>query len=130
MKNATGFTIIECSVVLAIVGILALIAIPQYSNYRERAYNQTAINDLHHLAAAQESFFADNQKYKLIDNCGTVASGTTCEVSGLPGVLVLSKGVSLTMSVSPSGFVATAKHYKASKSCVWDSAKGGLIGCS
>ena len=130
MKHSNGFTFIEFSVVLAILGILAAIAVPQYSSYRERAYNQTAISDLKNIAAAQESFFADHQTYKAIEQCAKVESGVKCEIQDLPGVTNLSKGVSLTMQVSPSGFVATARHYKASKSCTWDSTKGGLIGCS
>ena len=130
MKHSDGFTFIEFSVVLAILGILAAIAVPQYSNYRERAYNQTAISDLKNIAAAQESFFADHQSYKAIEQCANVASGVKCEIKNLPGVTNLSKGVPLTMQVSPSGFVATARHSKASKSCTWDSTKGGLIGCS
>lgn len=130
MKHSHGFTFIEFSVVLAILGILAAIAVPQYSSYRERAYNQTAISDLRNVAAAQEAFFADNQTYKAIEECAKVAPGVKCPVADLPGVSQLSKGVSLTMTVSPGGFVATARHHKASKSCTWDSTKGGLIGCS
>ena len=116
--------------VLAILGILAAIAVPQYSHYRERAYNQTAIGDLKNIAAAQESFFADHQAYKLIEQCSSVQAGVKCEITELPGVKNLSKGVSLSMKVSPVGFVATTRHYKAAKSCTWDSTKGGLIGCS
>lgn len=130
MKHSYGFTFIEFSVVLAILGILAAIAIPQYSNYRERAYNQTTISDLRNVAAAQEAFFADHQSYKAIEQCSKVDPGTKCAIADLPGIANLSKGVSLTMSVSPGGFVANARHYKASKSCTWDSTKGGLIGCS
>jgi len=130
MKHSHGFTFIELSVVLAILGILAAIAVPQYSNYRERAYNQTAISDLRNVAAAQESFFADHQTYKAVEQCDKVEPGMKCAITDLPGITNLSKGVSLTMSVTPGGFVATARHYKASKSCTWDSTKGGLIGCS
>jgi len=61
MKHTQGFTIIELSVVLAIFGILAAIAIPQYSGYRERAYNAAAIGELRNIAAAQESYFANHQ---------------------------------------------------------------------
>jgi len=130
MKHSNGFTFIEFSVVLAILGILAAIAIPQYSSYRERAYNQTAISDLKNVAAAQEAFFANHQTYKAVEQCLKVDASVKCEISELPGVTHLSKGVSLSMNVTPVGFVAVARHYKASKSCTWDSAKGGLIGCS
>jgi hypothetical protein len=115
---------------MAIIGLLALIALPQYSAYRERAYNSQAITDLRQIAAAQEAYFADNQNYKPITECESADPATRCQIQGLPGVTQLQKGISLKLSTSPAGFIATARHYKASKTCSWDSAKGGLIGCS
>ena len=62
-KNKKGFTLIELLIVVAIIGILAAIAIPQFSAYRAKAYNSAAQSDLKNLKTALESFFADNQKY-------------------------------------------------------------------
>ena len=38
MRNKKGFTFIELMTVIAIIGILAAIAIPQFNAYRSRAY--------------------------------------------------------------------------------------------
>lgn len=130
MRTQAGFSIIEVLVVAAIVAILGLIAVPQYSTYRERAYNSAALTDLKNIAQAQERFFEGNAAYKAIDNCFNINTDGRCTVDELPGIQPLSKGVSVSVATSQSGFIATAKHVKGSKICTWDSTKGGLLGCS
>lgn len=130
MRSQAGFSIIEVLVVAAIVGILGLIAVPQYSTYRERAYNSAALTDLKSVAQAQERFFEGNAAYKALNNCFNVSPDDRCAADELPGMQALSKGVSISVATSQSGFVATAKHVKGSKTCTWDSTKGGLLGCS
>ncbi len=59
-KNQKGFTLIELMIVIAIIGILAAIAIPQFSAYRTRAYNSAALSDLRNCRTAMEAYYADN----------------------------------------------------------------------
>lgn len=63
IRNRKGFTLIELLIVVAIIGILAAIAIPQFSAYRAKAYNSAATSDLKNTKTNLESYFADNQKY-------------------------------------------------------------------
>ena len=62
-KGQKGFTLIELLIVVAIIGILAAIAIPQFGAYRARAYNSAAKSDLKNFKTAMEAAAADTQAY-------------------------------------------------------------------
>ena len=61
--NAKGFSLVELLVVVAIIGLLAGIAIPQFISYRARGVDSQMKGDLKNAALAMESYFAENKTY-------------------------------------------------------------------
>ncbi len=91
-----GFTLVELLIVVVIVGILATIAIPKFTNTKGKAFAVTLKADLRNLSVAEESYFYDNAVYT-----STVSS---LDYNSSPGVVI-----NIT-TASAVGWSASATH--------------------
>jgi len=62
-RSEKGFTLIELLIVVAIIGILAAIAIPQFAAYRQKAFNSAAQSDLKTVKTTVEGYYTDKYYY-------------------------------------------------------------------
>ncbi|MBI4382436.1 MAG: prepilin-type N-terminal cleavage/methylation domain-containing protein [Nitrospinae bacterium] len=114
MRNEKGFTLIELLIVIAIIGILAAIAIPQFNQYKTRAYDSDAKANLHNLYLACKAYWADT----------TSASSCTLAVAaGTSYGFVQSSSITaaVTTATPESSFAATAKHASSTRTYSVDS---------
>lgn len=110
-SNALVFVFIAF-IAIAIIGILAAIAIPQFATYREKAHNAAASSDLKSCKTRAESYFADNNAYP------TEAGQLHCPAA---------EGVALYyLSFGPEGYQLVSFHKEGKKAFLNDSGAAGI----
>ena len=72
-----GFTLIELITVVIIIGVLAALALPQYTRFIERSQASTAKNALNMIRKAEATYFALNSQYLAC----TSNSGSSCNLT-------------------------------------------------
>ena len=76
MRRMHGFTLIELMIVVAIIGILSMIAVPAYTDYVTRGKIQEATSQLSDLRVKMEQAYMDNRKYN--------AAADVCAIGAVP----------------------------------------------
>jgi len=80
MSAQRGFTLLELMIVVAVIGILAMIGLPSYSDYVKRGKIAEATSSLSDVRVKMEQFFLDNRTYVGSDAanlpCNTTVLGT------------------------------------------------------
>ena len=74
--KASGFTLIELMVTVAIAGILAAVAIPSYTDYVTRGRIPEATANLAVKRVQMEQYFQDNRSYLSGATCGFIPPAT------------------------------------------------------
>lgn len=102
-RKLAGFTLIEVLIVVVIIGLLAAIAIPKFTDSKARAFTTAQRSDLANLATQQEIFYYTGHVY-----------APTAGQVGISG----STGVTLTvLEASGSGWSASTTHSGTSIRC-------------
>ena len=71
-RNSKGFTLIELLIVVAIIGIIAAIAIPNLLNAIDRGKQKRTMADMRSIGTAVESYAVDNNTYPVATDATTL----------------------------------------------------------
>jgi len=108
MKHERGFTLVEVMIVVAIIGIISAIAIPQYKQYVMRGNRSAAESFMMDVASREKQYLLDARAYIAGDNSGSasVLSGLTMTI---PKEVYTNYTIAVSAPVSaPPSFTITA----------------------
>ena len=101
-KGQKGFTLLELMIVIAVIGVLAAIAIPQFMSYRQRGYNTKAKAELKSYYTACQAYFVTN-------------TASDCDLTKVADAFTPSTDVQITTAPNQDMMGSTAHHVKGTK---------------
>ena len=114
-SNQKGFTLVELLIVIAIVGIVAAIAIPQFNTYRLRGSNTASRADAKNAYTAAQAYFSDHaggiptlailQSYGYTQTADITLAGTFGPEGSLSMTAVHSASGATTYTISSAGAI-------------------------
>ena len=93
LTTERGFTLIEVLVATVLVGVLAALAIPHYTDMKGRGLDSQVVSVVRHVATGEEAYFATQLRY----------TGAVDELDG-----IVTGGVAITVASGNSGALATS----------------------
>lgn len=102
-KGQQGFTLIELMIVVAIIGILAAVAIPQYQNYIAKSQVSRAVAELGALKTAYEACLNDGQT--AVGDCDLGWTGSN--ILSLTAPATSTAGTAVTTAVTNTAALTT-----------------------
>jgi type IV pilus assembly protein PilA len=95
-RNRKGFTLIELMIVVAIIGILAAIAIPNFLRFQAKSKQAEARELLSSLYTTQISYFAENNTYAVLTTAGFTPASTPKVYTDIMNSFTFTGGTSFT----------------------------------
>lgn len=120
---------VELLIVVAIIGILAAIGIPQFAAYRVKAFNATALSDIREARTVETALHSEHQRY--YSTAGTGCAGDPIctervDFDGSGTVDLISSGSALEAIGDTASFTAVTKHRRGDRVYCIDSDVGAI----
>ena len=121
-NNSKGFTLIELMIVIAIIGILAAIAIPNFIAYRNKAFCSAAESDAHATASGIADYYA------IPNHTAAVLYGDLTLTPSATNTVVISGTVNALIITVTDGSGRCPADYQASQTPQWSGANVFTLG--